>query len=317
VISVWRLFQLFPSLHRSLLRSAVPLVFNLHDLWLPSHWEQSAVLAAAWERAGTGWIKQAVKLPIRLALRSADVDVTRPVAVRDLRIEHAVFCSRYRQEQHVHAGLGGRTSRVIYNGIDLGRFNGQPRRAHDGCLKLLFVGRLVEEKGLDTVIDALGSLDAQSNDISLTVVGIPSFPFEYRRSLEQRISRLGLRERIAIQPPVPNVDLPSIYRAHDALVFPSLGPEGFPITLLEAAACGLALVGTSTGGTGEFLEDGVTGLVFAPGNVEQLASCLERLRCEPQRAVELAERAQLRVRQEFDIERIVDQTERYLASVAA
>src|SRR5262249_22191319 len=112
-------------------------------------------------------------------------------------------------------------------------------------------------------------------------------------------------------------EMPSVYRAHDVLVFPSIGPEGFPMTLLEGAACGIAIVGTTTGGSGEFLVHDETGLVFEPGDAAQLAAQLAALRDRPERRLHLAAAAQRRARTEFGIQRIVAQTEAYLTRIAA
>lgn len=316
LISVWRLFQLFPSLHRSLAASGVPVVYNLHDLWLPGHCDHSAELALVWEREATGWIRKSIKQSVRQVLRSVDPDATRSVALDDIRLDHSIFCSRYRHAQHEAAGLAGSNPGVIHNGIDLERFRAPVRRRENSRLRLLFVGRLVEEKGPHTVVEALALLaEGGCQDIVLTVVGIRSFPHEYVQGIEHQIETHHLGDRITILPAVTNAEMPDLYRQHDALVFPSIGPEGFPMVLLEAAASGLALVGTSTGGTGEFLEDGVTGLVFAPGDSAQLAAHLDTLLRHPERAMELAEGAQRRVESEFDIERIIDLTEAFLGTV--
>jgi glycosyltransferase involved in cell wall biosynthesis len=240
--------------------------------------------------------------------------VLRPVRLDDLRVRHAIFCSRFRHEQHVAAGLAPTDSRVIYNGVDLARFTGTPRRPADG-LRLLFAGRLVKEKGLDTLVEAMARLQVPA--VSLTVAGVPSYPYDYLDWLRQRIGERDLALRVRFVDPVPNEQMPALYADHDVLVFPSVGPEGFPVTVLEAAACGLAIVGSLTGGTGEFLEDRVTGLTFPAGDAGALAACLERLLATPGLVEELARSAQARVRERFDIARIVGQTSAYLEQLVA
>jgi glycosyltransferase involved in cell wall biosynthesis len=316
VVSAWSLLNLFPSLHVALASLPVPVVYNLHDLWLPGHVQASERRWQAWGARGSSVPKRAVKAAARGALRVAAPFVLRPVTLDDVRVRHAVFCSRFRHEQHVVAGLAPADSRVIYNGVDLARFTGTPRRPA-GAPRLLFVGRLVKEKGLDTVIEAIARLDRQVSGITLTVAGVPSYPHDYTDSLRQAVRERGLNARVRFVDPVPNEQMPALYAEHDVLVFPSIGPEGFPVTLLEAAACGLAIVGSLTGGTGEFLEDRMTGLTFPAGDARALATCLEELQASPALVEQLASAAQARVRERFDIHRIVDQTAAYLERLIA
>jgi len=317
VVYAWKLLQLFPSIHRWLARCGVPIVFNLQDLWFPEHLDQALALTAAWHANESGGIRHTGKSCVRAAVRLVNRDLTRPVAAGDLALDHVIFCSRFRERQHAGAGFGGRAPHVIYNGVDLERFTGDPRRASGDALKLLFVGRLVEGKGLHTVIDALAALRRRGVRATLTVSGIPSYPFEYRGRLDAQIAALGLTSQVSLRAPVGGSQLAAVYRAHDVLVFPSVDPEGFPMTLLEAAACGLAIVGTTTGGSGEFLVDDDTGLVFSPHDVEQLVDRLTTLARQPATALRLAASAQRRARTEFAIDRIAAQTETCLAQIAA
>ena len=71
--------------------------------------------------------------------------------------------------------------------------------------------------------------------------------------------------------------MPRVYADHDVFVFPSIWEEPFSIGLLEAMACGQAVVGTTTGGSAEILVDGVNSLVFPPGDPRRLARQVKRL----------------------------------------
>ena len=106
--------------------------------------------------------------------------------------------------------------------------------------------------------------------------------------------------------------MPGLYAAHDALIFPSIWEEPFALTLLEAMACGLPVVGTTTGGSGELLEHALTGLVFEPGDAGSLCAQINRLRAEPGLGAALAERARRRVERDFAIEHTVAQVEAFL-----
>lgn len=312
LVSAWKLYQLFPSLLHPLAMAGLPVVFNLHDLWLPALCAESERMCRQWAQPGSTLVKSAIKSPVRgltqLGLRNA---LDRPVAVDDVPRQHAIYCSAFRQRQHHEAGLPFVHEDVIYNGIDCKRFSGES--LPDGAVRALFVGRLVEEKGVHTAIEALGILAARNTqDVRLTILGIPSYPSHYEQRLRHHVATLGLSRSVRFVASVSGEEMPDVYRQHNVLVFPSIGPEGFPMAVLEAAACGLAIVGTQTGGTGEFLVDGETGLVFAPNQAAALADHLHRLGRDPGLRQRLALCAQRRVRNAFEISGAVRRTADFL-----
>jgi glycosyltransferase involved in cell wall biosynthesis len=170
--------------------------------------------------------------------------------------------------------------RTIHNGVDVSRF-APAERAAAGPLRLLFVGRISPEKGVQVLLDAFARLQYEGLEAELTLVGDPlgSLPPEmlalfgvvaYDSSLETppEVRMLGKR---------PYDDLPDLYRSAEVLVAPSLA-EAFGLPLVEAMASGLPVVATRVGGIPEVVEDGVTGLLVAPGNRDALAAAIQRLR---------------------------------------
>jgi glycosyltransferase involved in cell wall biosynthesis len=113
---------------------------------------------------------------------------------------------------------------------------------------------------------------------------------------------------------VPAEHMAQVYMAHDVLVFPSIWEEPFSLTLIEAMASGLAVVGTTTGGSAEILRDGVNSLTFKADDPEDLARQLQRLIEDPHLRQRLATAGQRTVRQTFNIHRSVDQIEELLGA---
>ena len=312
VVYAWSLAQLFASLHATLRRARRPVVYALHDLWIPDQLARAAALRTTWLRRGSGPLRSAGKALARAALKLRDPHWLAPLTSADVDLRHAVFCSRFRRDQHLRVGLPIGDARVIYNGLDLSLFRGGPKPVSPE-LRVLFVGRLVKEKGVHTLLEAVTRLLAEGVSIRLTIVGVPGYPPEYVRSLRQRVQGLGSAARLL--DPLPHEDLPALYREHDVLAFPSIGEEGFPMTLIEAMACGTAVVSTVTGGSAEILEDGRNCLTFPAGDAEALAERLRRLATKPGLGRDLATQAQAEVRSRFDIHAIGDQTLAYLSQV--
>ena len=133
----------------------------------------------------------------------------------------------------------------------------------------LFVGRLVERKGLDDLFAALPGLP---RCVRLVVAG----PGDAGRWRERAGSR-GVADRVSFLGPVDEETLPRLYRAADTFAGPSRerlaadDVEGFGIVFLEAAASGLAVLSTRSGGIPEAVEDGVGGILVPPAEPQALA----------------------------------------------
>ena len=133
------------------------------------------------------------------------------------------------------------------------------------------MGRIDERKGIATAIGALAHLPEAT--LSWYGTGDES----HRDSLNRLADELGVRDRLCWSTAARD-ELPEIYRAHDVFLFTSTWSEPFGLVPIEAMACGVPVVGTATGGSGEFLHDGTTALVPEPlGDPRALADAITRL----------------------------------------
>jgi phosphatidylinositol alpha-1,6-mannosyltransferase len=149
---------------------------------------------------------------------------------------------------------------------------------------LLSVARLVEWKGQDVVLRSLPRMIERVPELAYMIVG----DGPYRAGLERLAVELGVREHVVFAGFVSGSDLPSFYRAARVMVVPSrefrehLPVEGFGIVYLEAAACGVPVIGGRGGGTDESIVDGVTGFRVDPRDADAVASAtLELLSDDP------------------------------------
>jgi glycosyltransferase involved in cell wall biosynthesis len=164
---------------------------------------------------------------------------------------------------------------VIYNPYDAEIFQTQmPPTARTD--ELLFLGRLVSEKGLDTLLESLGRLRQRQLRPRLTVVG--SGPEQ--ANMEELTKRLGLEDQVRFRGAQSGPELAATLNQHQILVVPSKYDEPFGVVALEGIACGCAVIGSNGGGLPEAI--GPCGITFPNGDIAALENALERLLTRPE-----------------------------------
>ena len=172
--------------------------------------------------------------------------------------------------------------RIVPLSVDLDRFRPRPcdlelrhRLTSDAAAPLVgIVGRIDPEKGVDLLVRAMGMLRGPAAAAHLVVVGAPGlapdgYPERVRAEAQQL---LGDRVRFVGR----TEDVPGTLRALDVLVNVSVA-EPFGLSVLEAQASGVAVVGTAAGGIPDFVADGDNGLLVPSGDAEAMARALERM----------------------------------------
>jgi glycosyltransferase involved in cell wall biosynthesis len=209
------------------------------------------------------------------------------------------------RDELLRAGIPGERIRRIPNGVETGRFAPatpaeraalRARLGLPGGPLALYAGRLAPEKGVDVLLDAWSELSREDERATLCLVG----DGPARAALEERARRLGLSGSVRFAGPSARVV--DWLRAADAFALPSR-TEGLSVALLEAMACGLAVVATDVGATAEAA--GPAGaLVVPPERPDALATALGRVLREPERARALGAAARTRVVEAFGIEAV-------------
>lgn len=194
---------------------------------------------------------------------------------------------------------------VIPNGIDINRFspnNGVhlPDLEDINCPKILFVGRLLEMKGIKTLIDA-AKIVLKEKKIHLIFAGSGNAGL-WERDLQSLskddYSFLGYVDYTSIQ---------DLYKSSDIFVLPSLS-ESCPLSLLEAMGCQKPPIATKVGGIPEIVEDGVNGFLFEPLDHHQLADMIIYLLDNQKEAREIAGNARKTVVERFNSEAMAEKT---------
>ena len=187
---------------------------------------------------------------------------------------------------------------LVYHGLDLNRFPAPPAPAsgRDGSnadrpVILLSVGRAVEKKGLDTLVEALMRLPTH---IAWRLVHIGGGP--RLDHLREMATRSGLADRIQWLGPQPQEVVLENYRLADLFILPSViakdgDRDGLPNVLLEAQSQGLPCIAGKLPGIAELISDGTTGVLVEPGDTAALADAISSLAQDPQRRRQLGSAA--------------------------
>ena len=167
---------------------------------------------------------------------------------------------------------------VVYNGVDLTRFNGSRHSRErfgipEDAYVIVQVGRITPEKGLHLFVEALSQIASVHSNIYGLIVGDTKVYGDagYLQTLQEHVRQLELNNKINFTGYVGDIE--SVYGVADLLVQPSTA-EPFGRTLIEAMAMSLPVVATRAGGAVEVVEDRATGLLVPPNDVSELAQAI-------------------------------------------
>jgi glycosyltransferase involved in cell wall biosynthesis len=205
--------------------------------------------------------------------------------------DHAIVGNRESVAVWRAKGYRGPLDVIPQFGVDPETFSPAARPAGRGFI-VGYVGRLVEEKGVDLLLDALARLEGAWRAY---ILGLGTGPL--RETLQARARALGLAGRVSFDAQIPSTQMPAYYRQLDALVLPSRTrpnwKEQFGRVLIEAMACGVSVVGSDSGEIPHVI--GKAGLIFPEGRADVLCAHLARLMMDPDLRADLARRGRERV----------------------
>jgi glycosyltransferase involved in cell wall biosynthesis len=209
---------------------------------------------------------------------------------------------------------------IIPNAIDLGKYNGAVDRwavrARYGVQPheklVLCVGRLVPQKGIEYLLQAVPIVARYRQDAKFIIVG----DGWYRDHLEWVANSTGQRWRIMFTGFIPDTDLVALTKSADVLVVPSVY-EPFGIVALEGMAAEVPIVVSQVGGLTEFVEHDRTGVLVHPRNPESIAWGIEHILSNPGHARWLTHNAKEVVQKTYGWEAIAKRTSRVYEEVIA
>lgn len=241
---------------------------------------------------GTDAMKFASNNPgqFRHLFKAGDRFLAVSVAVRDRLVE--IGCPAGKIEIH-------------RSGVDLSAFGyREPGQLHSP-IRLVTIGRLSPNKGVEYALEAVYKLLRVGHSIDYRIVGDgPS-----RQSLTSCVARLGVEATVKFDGAVTADRVAEILGDADVLIAPSItGPhgeqEGLPNSLKEAMACGVLVIGTSIGGIPELIDHGINGFLVPERNADRIADCVKTIIEDRDKMPVIVARARESIESRFDLNRL-------------
>jgi glycosyltransferase involved in cell wall biosynthesis len=248
---------------------------------------------------------EALGIPFTFTAHGYDIRRKPPSDLRDRAVaaQFVVTVSRANARHLVDSfGVPAERLRVIPCGVDIERFRPVNRRRMPAHVPLLLsVARHVKVKNLGMLLESCALLRERGIRFRCVSVG----DGVCRGELEELRSKLHLEEIVEFAGAQDHARVLAWWQRADIGVLTS-DDEGMPVSLMEAAACGVPAVAPAVGGIPELIDHGVTGLLTAPRDPHAFAVALQELIDDAPRATRMGEAARRRVEERFSVPRQVD-----------
>lgn len=202
-----------------------------------------------------------------------------------------LVCVSHYTAQQAEIALPGIQTSVIPNGVDSERFASLPVLPKDGHT-ILSVGAVKRRKGMLELVRAVAKVRDSIPNVRCIIVGSLAMESDYVSEIQAEITSRSLQNTVQLTGRISDDELKSWYARADIFALPSQNIgwkfEGFGLSLLEASAAGLPVIGSRDCGAEDAVEDGVTGLLVSQQNAEtELASALLQLLNNPELRVQM------------------------------
>ncbi|MEO1856639.1 MAG: glycosyltransferase family 4 protein [Rubritalea sp.] len=306
VVHVWNMGGISKSLLIRLESMNIPLVYDISDHWIARSMRADVWLR--WWNESKGRSNAVMRTVLKALGVRAKISREVPTISWDtLQYPRIYFCSGFLKQLTLDKGWAVNHGDVIHCGIETQEFT--VKTDYSSFSKLLWVGRLAEDKDPITAVRAL----AECHDESLSLDLFGNGDTAYVELLRSEIERLQLTERVKIGS-VSQSEMKSLYAQYDCLLFTSNWGEPFALTPLEAMSSGLPVISSLDGGQRELAQDGVNSLVAEAAQPKTYASKILEYRDNQELRERVARNGLDQARNEFDIEVITNQIESYLTS---
>jgi glycosyltransferase involved in cell wall biosynthesis len=224
---------------------------------------------------------------------------------------HTTVVSRYMYEHCVSLGINTDNLSVQSMGVDLQHvFIPDMNAVQD--IDILFVGRLVEGKGVEILLDAVHQLVGTNSRLRIVIAGDGPL----MEPLTKQVKKLSLKHHIRFAGPVQQGQLPRLYQSARIVVVPSVVPEGLGLVLIEALGCGRPVVASALGAIRSVIRDGDNGLLARPGDARDLAEKIRNLLDDEDLYHTMASRSRASVLETYDWQPVTARYAQLIRSMA-
>lgn len=333
VIHVFSLHGLSKSLIFTLRNTKRPTVYDIADHWLSVGVREDPWLKF-WNAPSLSFLESSTRTALEMSGERGRLDSTAPTRMRkgyerlptvygdaktlaavqpnsipSFRFDRIYFCSQTLKQLTETVGFVVTHAEVIYPGIQTQQFIGEIKPGSAPVEKFLIVSKLDKDSGVMTALEALRQVRAIKVKASLSIYGRGDS--NYIAELRSFVVRHQLPVEFLTVSNL-NQDLPSVYRKHDALLYTPEWNEPFPVTPLEAMACGVPVIASRAGGANELFRHGENAFTYETANAAELAARIQELQMQPALRTQMAEAAQCEVLSKYNESNVTDQIENYL-----
>lgn len=264
-------------------------------------------------------VKKKTKLPMLTSFHGFDLPSNKNTRrkygknLRRLFKEGDLFTATSKNMRKILMKYGCPPKKVIvhHSGIDVHQFSFKPReKPKDKKITILSVGRLVEKKGMEYLIDAFAKVRKKNSNVYLRIVG----DGELRKKLKRKVRRLGLKKRIKFLGELTHEEVAKEMQKSHLFVLASLkdkngNQEGIPNVIKEAMASGMPVVSTRHAGIPELVRDGESGYLVSEKNSKALSKTLLKLVRRPHKWEKMGEVGREIVEESFNVHKQIDKLE--------
>lgn len=283
-------------------------VFNLHGRWFP-RWNKVVNYANKKGKMMVLTLHNQRPLgisPIVTLVGTAYDGVIGKGVLRNC--DHIISVSAAAKVDIMNYGLDADKIEVIHNGVDTSFYKPSEPTFREEYLNggdnlLMFVGRIIEQKGLSYFYDAIPEVLKEHPKTRVAIIGkgkLKELHMEY-------VKKKGLDKQIFFPGFIPEERMPELYSSADLFVLPSLW-EVFPIAMLEALASGAPLLASDAGGNPEMVEENGNGRIVHKANTKELADAINSMLSDPAKLKEMGKKSREVAVNQFDWDIITRKT---------
>lgn len=180
--------------------------------------------------------------------------------------------SKFLLDKLIEQGYTFTNKKLIYFGIDRNSFK-PLKKGKTSKFRIGFVKHLIDYYGIENLVKAVEIILKKRQDVELHIYGEGPL----RQSLTDYIESHNLNQNIFLFGAKEHGQLPEIYNQFDVFAMPSTCQEAFGVAAIEAQACGIPVIASNTGGIPEAVQNGKSGILIEPGNIDKIVESLETL----------------------------------------